>query len=58
MLSIDAPLINSSSMRELTDIEKKRNRIAWSAAESNITKADADVLVIFDCCQVSSNSYD
>jgi hypothetical protein len=32
---------------------EKRNCIAWSGAESNITDSAADVLVIFDCCEAA-----
>ena len=34
--------------------EKKRNNIAWEKAEGTIKAAQADVLVIFDCCYAGS----
>ncbi|KAF2470784.1 uncharacterized protein BDR25DRAFT_303768 [Lindgomyces ingoldianus] len=34
-----------------TENEEQRNCIAWSGAESNLTSSQADVLVIFDCCE-------
>lgn len=41
----------SRSTSQQTDAEKARNHIAWSGAEDNITPTEADVLVIFDCCE-------
>ncbi|KAI9653001.1 MAG: hypothetical protein M1821_007754 [Bathelium mastoideum] len=35
---------------QATENQEKRNRIMWKEAEQNIKDAEADVLLIFDCC--------